>query len=381
MTISEQTTHEPVPFLDMDAMHAEIADDLDEAWRQVTADTAFVGGPFVGRFEQEWAAYCERNHAVGTANGTDALMLALRGLGISEGDEVIVPANTFVATAEAVLMAGASPRFVDIDADTLLMTAEGVEAALTPRTAAVIVVHLYGQLPNMDALLTVTDRAGVALIEDAAQAHGATWRGRKAGSFGAASCFSFYPGKNLGAFGDAGAVVTDDADLTERIRSLGNHGRSPESKHLHPLAGVNSRLDGLQAAVLSTKVARIDAWTKARREAAAEYHRRLAGVDGTRLTHVLPDTDGAYHLNVVRVADRDAVRTTLGEVGIQTGIHYPVPCHQQAPYERFTSSRLPVTEQAAAAIVSLPMFPHITSAQIGRVCTALGRSVDPGSSR
>ena len=362
-------------------MHREISSELDAAWQRVTVDNAFVGGPCLEAFEQEWAAYCERDHAVGVANGTDALMLALRGLEIGPGDEVLVPGNTFIATAEAVLMAGATPRFVDVDAETLLVDARTVETALTPRTAAVIVVHLYGQLPDMDAIVAVTDRAGVALIEDAAQAHGATWRGRKSGSFGAAGCFSFYPGKNLGALGDGGAVVTDDAALAASIRSLGNHGRSPDSKYLHPHAGVNSRLDGLQAAVLSVKLERIDAWNTGRRDAARQYHHRLAETPGVQLTKTLEDTDGVYHLNVIQVDERDAVRAALSDQGIQTGIHYPVPCHLQPPYEDFALDRLPVIEQAAGRILSLPMFPHLDSEQIARVCSALTSIIEEMSLR
>lgn len=358
-----------VPFLDLAAMQADVAEALDRSWTDVTASSAFVGGPDVERFEAAWADYCGTAHCVGVANGTDALTLSLQALGIGRGDEVIVPTNTFVASAAAIVHAGATPVFVDVDADTLLVTADHVSAALTERTAAVMVVHLYGQPVDMDAVGAVAHRAGVAVVEDAAQAHGATWKGARAGSFGVAGCFSFYPGKNLGAFGDAGAVVTDDAALADRIRSLGNHGRA-ESKHLHREVGVNSRLDGLQAAVLSAKLPMLDAWTRARRDLMEHYRLGLDGVPATGVT-VVGDAASAYHLNVVRVADRDRVRRELDQRGIATGIHYPVPCHRQPAFGDITEEPLPVAERAADEIVSLPLFPHMTVAQVDRVCATL----------
>ncbi len=258
-----------IPFLELAPMTREVQGAVEQGWARVLSTGRFIGGDEVARFEAAWAGYCQVPHALGVANGTDALQLALTGLGIGPGDEVIVPANTFVATAEAVLLAGAVPRFADVSPQTLLLTPECLEAALTPRTAAVIVVHLYGRMPDMGALCAAADRAGVALIEDAAQAHGATWQGRRAGSSGVAGCFSFYPGKNLGAFGDAGAVVTTDAGLAGRIRVLRDHGRAVGSHYRHELAGTNSRLDALQAVVLTAKLARLETWN-----AAAAIHRR-----------------------------------------------------------------------------------------------------------
>lgn len=366
----------PIPFLDLGAMHAEVGEELDQAWRDISASGAFVGGVAVERFEAEWAAYCGTAHAVGVANGTDALLLALRAEGIGPGDEVIVPTNTFVATAAAVVLAGATPRFVDVDPDTLLLRADIARAAITSRTAAIIAVHLYGQPVDMDALGRVAERTGLLLLEDAAQAHGATWQGRRAGSLGRAGCFSFYPGKNLGAFGDAGAVTTDDAALADRIRSLGNHGRAAASKHLHDRVGTNSRLDGLQAAVLSVKLGRLDAWTQGRRRAMAAYRERLAG-GRARPVEQAAAADSADHLAVVRVANRDAVRQALDRHGIATGLHYPVPCHRQEAFAGYAAGPLPVAEQAAGEIVSLPLFPHVTGDQVGRVCAAVHAAVAP----
>jgi dTDP-4-amino-4,6-dideoxygalactose transaminase len=324
----------------------------------------------VEAFERAWAAYCGVGHAVGVANGTDALQLTLMALGIGPDDEVIVPANTFVATAEAVVLAGATPRFADVSPRTLLLTPEDLEAAITPRTRAVLVVHLYGQMPDMDALCRTAQRAGIVIIEDAAQAHGATWRGRRAGSIGQAGCFSFYPGKNLGAFGDAGAVVTDDADLAKVIRILRDHGRTPGSHYRHELVGTNSRLDAVQAVVLMAKLARLDAWNEARRSVAARY--RAAFADGpARLVDEEPGSEGVYHLAVVRTRERARLQQQLTTMGIQTSIHYPIPCHRQPAYLRFAGGSLPVSEAAAEEILSLPMFPHLRDEQVTRVCEAV----------
>jgi dTDP-4-amino-4,6-dideoxygalactose transaminase len=313
-------------------------------------------------------------HAVGVANGTDALQLVLTALGIGAGDEVIVPANTFVATPEAVVLAGATPRFADVNPRTLLLTPDEMESAVTARTRAVIVVHLYGQMPDMDGLCRAAARAGIAVIEDAAQAHGATWRGRRAGSIGTAGCFSFYPGKNLGAFGDAGAVVTADAGLAQRIRCLRDHGRAAGSHYRHELIGANSRLDAVQAVVLSAKLARLDTWTQARRHVAARYRAAFAG-GPVQVIDEDPGSGGVFHLAVVRVPDRPRAERQLAAMGIQTGIHYPVPCHRQPPYRRFADGRLPAAETAAGQILSLPMFPHMTEGQVTRVCDAVREAV------
>jgi dTDP-4-amino-4,6-dideoxygalactose transaminase len=359
-----------IPFLDVAAMTREVLDSVEPAWRRILESSRFIGGEAVEEFEAAWAAYCQVPHALGVANGTDAIQLTLTALGIGPGDEVIVPANTFVATAEAVVLTGGAPRFADICPDTLLLTADLLEAAITRRTKAVIVVHLYGQMPDMDALCRVADKAGLAVIEDAAQAHGATWLGRRAGSLGLAGCFSFYPGKNLGAFGDAGAVVTSDPGLAGRIRGLRDHGRALGSHYRHELVGTNSRLDALQAAVLTAKLARLDAWNEARRSIAARYHAAFAAGQARPVAEV-PGTRGVYHLAVVRVPDRTPVQQHLAEMGVQTQVHYPIPCHQQEPYRRFASGSLPAAERCADDVLSLPMFPHMTDDQVARVCDAV----------
>jgi dTDP-4-amino-4,6-dideoxygalactose transaminase len=366
----------PVPFTDVAAMAGEIWPDVERSYLACLLQGAYIGGPPVTSFEGAWARYCGTDHAVGVASGTDALELSLAALGIGAGDEVVVPANTFIATAAAVVRVGAAPRFADVSDDTLLMTARTLEEAITPRTRAVIVVHLFGQVPDMTGMIAVADRAGIAVIEDAAQAHGAEWDGHRAGTFGTAACFSFYPGKNLGAFGDAGAVVTSRPELAKRVRTLANHGRSQGTSHYeHDIIGTNSRLDALQAILLSGKLARLDAWTERRIALASRYRTVLSGAGVSRhelrLIDVAPRARHVYHLFVVRVTRRAAVRTELSRRGIQTGVHYPVPCHRQPPLRQFASRPLPVAEQAAGEVLSLPIFPHMTDGQVDAVCAAL----------
>ncbi|HET9897521.1 MAG TPA: DegT/DnrJ/EryC1/StrS family aminotransferase [Streptosporangiaceae bacterium] len=361
----------PVPFTDLAAMAAEVWPAIEGDYMASMLGGNYIGGPAVTRFEQAFAGYCRTEHAVAVANGTDALELTLTALGIGQGDEVIVPANTFIATAASVVRAGAAPRFADVSDDTLLMTPDTLAAAITPRTRAVIVVHLFGQVPDMAALLAVARQAELAVIEDAAQAHGAEWEWRRAGSFGEAACFSFYPGKNLGASGDAGAVVTSRPDLADRVRALANHGRSHGASHYeHDYVGMNSRLDALQAIVLLAKLERLDSWTDRRIELAARYTDLLTGTD-VKLTGVSALARHVYHLYTVRVPRRDSVRTELASRGIQTGVHYPVPCHLQPPLRRFADGPLPVAERAATELLSLPLFPHMTDGQVDRVCDAL----------
>jgi dTDP-4-amino-4,6-dideoxygalactose transaminase len=359
-----------VPFIDLGAMTREVRPVIDQGWSRLLERSAFIGGEAVAEFERAWAEYCGVPHAIGVANGTDSLQLILMALGIGAGDEVIVPTNTFVATAEAVVLAGATPRFADVSPETLLITAATLEAAVTSRTRAVIVVHLYGQMADMDSLSRAADKAGIVLIEDAAQAHGATWRGRPAGSMGRAGSFSFYPGKNLGAFGDAGAVVTADADLGSRIRSLRDHGRMAGSHYRHEAIGTNSRLDAIQAVVLSAKLARLDAWNEARRSIIARYRAAFAS-SPIRMVEDTPGGQGVYHLAVARVPDRARIQQQLAALGIQSGIHYPVPCHCQDPYLPFADGPLPVSEASAGEILSLPIFPHMRDEQIAQVCDAL----------
>ena len=333
-----------IPFTDLPAAAAEVWAKIQPRYMQALLSAQYVGGPAVASFERQWAAYCGARYAIGVANGTDALELALTGLGIGHGDEVIVPASTFVATAAAVARVGAVPRFADVDADTLLITPQTLRAAATERTRAVIVVHLYGQMPDMTRLLATAESLGILLIEDAAQAHGAEWQGRRAGSFGIAACFSFYPSKNLGAFGDAGAVVTSDSGLAEKIREFANHGRPGRAHFDHRYIGRNSRLDTLQAIVLE---------------------------GGLRMVTSAKAARHVFHLLVVRVPRRDDVRRLLMQRNIQTSIHYPTPCHLQPPFQRFASGRLPVSELAACEVLSLPLFPHMTRRQVDDVCDNL----------
>ena len=371
----EAPAHDPVPFLDLGTTTSVVAEEVRVGWEQLIRSNRFIGGEEVATFERDWATYCGTEHAVGVGNGTDALVLALRALDLGAGDEVIVPANTFVATVEAIVLVGATPRFVDVDLETGLLDADRVESAITHRSRAIVAVHLFGQLTDMDALSRCATRHGLVLIEDAAQAHGATWRGVRAGAFGAVGCFSFYPGKNLGAFGDAGAVVTSDRRIAERIRSMRDHGRPGQEglgHYDHVRIGTNSRLDSVQAVTLAAKLPHLDDWNDARRRVAAQYARELppTAVPLRQLAH----GSSAYHLMVVRVADRDRVRAELADVGIGTGIHYPTPCHQLEPYRNWSPGALPNVEELAEEILSLPMYPYLDEADVSRVCEALAHA-------
>lgn len=361
---------ERIGFLDLAPSTAQIRHRVEAGWARLLDADSWIGGPAVEEFEREWARYCGTAEAVGVANGTDALHLTLRALGIGPGDEVLVPANTFIASAEAVVLAGARPRFVDVSPDTLLMTPDAADAAVTPCTAAVLAVHLYGHMADVVGLAAVCRRRGIALVEDAAQAHGATRDGVRAGSLGVAAGFSFYPGKTLGAFGDAGAVTTDDARLAETVRSLANHGRSESDRYLHPRRGVNSRLDAVQAVVLAAKLPFLDGWIAARRRVAAAYRERTADLP-VRLVDAPPGVESAWHLLVARVDDRDRVRDELRTQGIGTGIHYPVPCHEQTAYARYAHEPLPVASGVARQLLSLPLHPHLSLDDVEAVCAAL----------
>jgi dTDP-4-amino-4,6-dideoxygalactose transaminase len=361
-----------VPFTDLGMMAQEIWPDVAADMLTTVSTASFIGGAAVERFEEEWARYCGVPHAVGVANGTDALQLTLRALGVGPGDEVVVPSSTFVATAEAVVLAGAVPRFADVDAKTMLLSGDSLAAAITAKTRGVIAVHLYGQVANMDELARVARHHGIFLVEDAAQAHGGRWHGRPVGSFGEAACFSFYPGKNLGAFGDAGAVVTRNKELADQIRSMANHGRSDASHYHHVRVGTNSRLDAIQALVLRAKLARLPAWTDARRQLAARYRDKLSGLPEVTVVDLDPLSYHVYHLFVIRVSERERVTASLSQLGIRTGVHYPLPCHQQPAFSQFAWEPLPNSELAAAEVLSLPLYPHMSSAQVDRVVEALG---------
>jgi dTDP-3-amino-3,4,6-trideoxy-alpha-D-glucose transaminase len=371
-------THSPaapgafaVPFVRLDRDDPELIEELLEEVRTVAAQGAFVLGAHVEAFEADFAAYCGAGEAVGVASGTDALALSLRALGVGPGDEVILPANTFIATAEAVSMAGATPRPVDVDPETGLLTAEMVERALRPRVRCVIPVHLFGATVDMDPLLEVARAAGIAVVEDACQAHGARYRGRRVGALGDIGCFSFYPAKNLGAWGDGGAVVTNRPELAERVRLLRSHGENP--RYRHRAIGSTARLDGLQAAVLRAKLPRLDRWNAERRAAAAALRHALAPADVVLPPAPLDGEDHVYHLFVVRAADRDALREGLAARGVASAVHYPVPVHRTEAYEHLglPDGSLPVAEALARDVCSLPIFPGMDAGHVAAVAAAV----------
>ena len=356
-----------IPFLNLKPQHQALKQEILAAVEQVLDSTAFAGGPFVAKFEDEFAAFCHAKHAVGVGNGTDALWFALLALGIGPGDEVITVPNTFIATAEAISYCGAKPVFVDIDEQTYNMDPRLVERAITPRTKAIIPVHLYGQMADMDPIVEIARRHQLYVIEDASQAHGAEYNGRRAGSIGDVGCFSFYPGKNLGACGEAGAIVTNNPELRQRMAMYRDHGQA--KKYYHDVVGWNGRMDGMQAAILSIKLRHLEAWTESRRSHARAYSAAFAHVAG-----VLPPKEAAYarhvfHLYVLRLKNRDEVLKSLAERGISCAIHYPVPLHLQEAYRSLGISRgaFPVAERCAEEIISLPMFPELTSADIQAV--------------
>jgi dTDP-4-amino-4,6-dideoxygalactose transaminase len=370
----------PVPFLDLAREHRALDAEIREAIDSVLRGSAFVGGEVVRLFEEEFAAYCGARHCVGVANGTDALVLALRALGVGPGDAVLTVPFTFLASVEAIDLAGAEPLLVDIDERDFTIDVAAAERVLREREVkAVIAVHLYGQPADMVRLVEVARRHGAAVVEDAAQAHGARLscdgRWRRAGSLGDIGCFSFYPTKNLGALGDAGAVTTDSAPLAERLRLLHDHGQA--AKYRHVLRGAtNSRLDGLQAAVLRLKLRHLDAWNEARRAAARRYESLLAGLP-LRLPWVRPGAESVHHQYVVRLQGRDLVQERLGVAGIQTAIHYPVPVHLQEAYRSLGHRRgaFPASEKCAAEVLSLPLSPTLAEAQQVRVARALAEAL------
>ncbi|GAA1831667.1 DegT/DnrJ/EryC1/StrS family aminotransferase [Pseudonocardia ailaonensis] len=357
-----------IPLVDLAAQHAEVAAEVAEGWAQVLARTAFVGGPAVAAFEAEYAAYSGVEHVVGVANGTDALELALRALGVGPGDECLVPANTFIATAEAVVRAGAEVVLVDCEPGTALIDVDAALAAVTDRTRAVLPVHLYGQVADV-ARLRDGLPSGVRIVEDAAQSQGARRDGLRAGAVGDIAGTSFYPGKNLGAYGDAGAVLTNSAELAERVRLISAHG-SPR-KYEHSVIGVNSRLDTIQAVVLSAKLKRLDAWNALRREAAARYDALLADLPVTTPT-VTTGNEPVWHLYVIEVEKRAEVLAHLNANGVGAGIHYPTPVHLTEAFGNLgKAGDFPVAEAMADRILSLPLYPQITEEQQRRVVEVL----------
>jgi dTDP-4-amino-4,6-dideoxygalactose transaminase len=360
-----------VPFLNLKTHHAHLRGEFAAAIDEVIEASAFAGGPFVTRFEEDFARFCGVEHAVGVGSGTDALWLALLALGIGPGDEVITVPMTFIATAEAISRTGAVPVFVDIDETTYTLDPAGLEAALTPRSKAILPVHLFGQLADMEPILAFAKLHGLHVIEDAAQAHGATYQGRRAGSLGAAGCFSFYPGKNLGAFGEAGAVTTHDSKLACQMRMFRDHGQS--RKYHHSVVGWNCRMDGIQAAVLRLKLRELDANNARRREIAIRYSEAFAAIPDLVRPVCNPKGVSAHHLYVVRVPDREGLMRSLAEKGIGTAIHYPIPVHLQEAYGflDLALGSFPVSEQCANEFVSLPMYPELTPAQMNAVIEAV----------
>ena len=364
-----------IPLVDLAAQHAEIAGEIAQGFERVINDTGFVLGDEVGRFESAFAEFSSVRHCIGVANGTDALELCLRALGVGAGDEVIVPTNSFAASALAVVRAGATPVFCDIDADTYLIDPSDAAKRITRSTKAIMPVHLYGQICLMEQIADLATSENLYVVEDAAQAQGASRLGTRAGGFGVAAGTSFYPGKNLGAYGDAGAVLTNSDDVAERVRGLRNYGA--KHKYIHSQMGFNSRLDSLQAAVLNVKLKRLTRWNDQRREAAHRYAELLRDTEDILLPSTSSPGEHIWHLFVVRVRDRDTVLRTLNEAGIGAGVHYPVPIHLQ-PAFGFLGSKagdLPVAEEIASEILSLPIYPEITEEQQRFVADSLLRAL------
>ncbi len=366
MSITKPT----VPFLDLKTPNRELSEEILAVWKKLLCNAAFVGGDEVASFEQELAAFCGGQHGIGVGSGSDALRLAILALGAGPGDEVITVANTFIATTEAIHQAGARAVLVDVDWSTANLDPSKLEAAITAKTKLIVPVHLYGQCAEMDPILAIARRHGIKVLEDAAQAHGATYKGKPAGSLGDAAAFSFYPSKNLGACGEAGAVITDDAEVAAKVRLLRDHGQA--SKHHHDIEGYNARLDAIQAAALRIKLRHLEKWNEQRREVARRY---LCGLDSSGL--LLPvEAEGrehVYHLFVVRHPERDAIRETLGKANIHSSLHYPVPLHLQRAYESMAlgPGSFPYCEQWASWGLSLPIFPAMSASQVDTVCDAV----------
>ncbi len=361
-----------VPFVDLKSQYQSIKDEVDSEIMNVVGDCAFVGGPYVQRFEEAFAEYCGAKYAVGVSSGTSALHLALMAMGVGSGDKVITAANTFIATAEAVTHAGASVDLVDCDAASFNMDPALIEKAITDKTRAIIPVHLYGQAADMDAVLEVARKHNLLVLEDAAQAQGAKYKDRRTGSMGDAAAFSFYPAKNLGAYGDAGIVVTNSREIADHVRMLANHGRRTGTDHA--VEGYNARLDGIQGAVLGVKLPKLDGWNEKRRQAAGRYDELLKGLD-IATPEAMPYAMHIYHLYVIRVKNRDKVKEAMGEKGVGCGMHYPIPIHLLDAYKYLEkpAGSYPVTEEIANELLSLPMFPEITGEQQKYVADCLGQ--------
>ncbi len=370
-------TQTKIPLVDLKAQYASIKPEIDEAVRRVIETTGFIGGPEVRGFEEEFARFCGAGFAVGVSSGTSALHMALIGVGVGPGDEVVTVAHTFIATAEMIIRCGARVVFCDIDPSTGNMSPVDLERKVTKRTKAILPVHLYGCPSEMDPIMEIGRVHGIPVIEDAAQAHGSKYKGRTAGSIAPLGCFSFYPGKNLGAYGDGGAVTCSSKEIAEKLTSLINHGR--RDKYVHDEEGYNYRLDAMQAAILRVKLRHLADWNAARRRAAGWYDRRLADLGGIEIYRYPAHIEPVYHLYVIRVAnDRDGVLARLRERGVDAGVHYPVPLHLQPAYRHLGigEGSLPQTERSAASCLSLPLYPEITEEQVERVVGHLREALE-----
>ena len=363
-----------VPFVDLKAQYAAIKDDVQRAINRVLDNTSFILGSEVETFETAFADFVGLGHAIGVSSGTAALHLALKVCGVGSGDEVITAANTFIATAEAIVYLGATPVFADVDPETQTLDVGQAEALITPKTKVILPVHLFGHPADMDPILDLAEAHGLMVVEDAAQAHGAEYKGRRAGGLGHVGCFSFYPGKNLGAYGDGGAVVTNDSALAEQIRMVRNHGRAEKYEHL--TIGHNYRLDALQAAILGVKLEHLDRWNAARREHVHTYKDGLLGLSAVTPVEK-PWAKHVYHIYQIQIENRGEVAAKLKEQGVATGVHYPIPLHLQPAFADRGQGRgsFPVAERLADHMLSLPMFPELTAEQIEHVCNCLGEAI------
>lgn len=366
-----------VPFVDFLPQYQEVKDQVHAGLEKVFERSNFILGQEVKDFEAQFASYCESAYGIGVNSGTDALHLALRALGVQQGDEVIVPSFTFIATALAVSYTGAKPVFVDIQEDIYNIDPEKIRNAITPRTKAIMPVHLYGQAANIAQIVKIAKEKNIAVIEDCAQAHGALYQGRKVGSFGLAGCFSFYPTKGLGAFGDGGMIVTSDEAFFRKVLMFRDYGRKDRYEHI--IKGYNSRLDTMQAVVLSAKLKHFDRWNEMRQKAAQQYIKILSTIEGVIVPVTAEGRGHVYQTFVIRVKDRDAVCQKMQAAGIGVLIHYPIPLHLQKAYEElgYRKGDFPISEKIASEILSIPMFPHMTTEQIDSVCDVLRKSVTP----
>lgn len=353
-----------VPFLNLKLQYETIKDEIHDAINQVIAKSAFAGGPFVAQFEKEFAEFCKCQYTIGVGSGTEALWIPLLALGIGQGDEVITVPNTFIATTEAISFCGATPVFVDIDEKTYSMNPDLLEAAITPKTRAIIPVHIFGQTADMDPIMEIAGKHNLFVIEDACQSHGSEYKEKRAGSIGDAAAFSFYPGKNLGAFGEGGAITTNNLELATKMQMFRDHGQT--QKYYHGIIGWNARMDGIQGAVLSVKLKRLESWNKARRKNARLYNELLSDVDGVITPGEADYAKHVYHIYAIRVQNRDILIKKLTEKNIACGIHYPVPIHLQEAYSFLGHGKgsFPIAEKCAEEFVSLPMFPELTREQI-----------------